>query len=239
VIERHLMKLRARDHINAEEEAVIRASVTATRRYRADETIVAAHERVRVCTILLSGVACRARDFDDGRRQITELHVAGDYMDLHSFTLKTLDHEVLALSDCTVALVPHEAVQRITEEWPHLARVYWFSTNVDAAIHREWAVSLGRRNALESMAHLFCELHARLGLVDLVASDGYDLPLTQADLAECLGMTSVHANRTLKDLRRDGLADFRDGRVTIPNVPRLRAAAQFDPAYLYLERRCR
>lgn len=239
MIERHLMKLRARDPISAEEEAVIRASVAAMRCYRADETIVAAHERVRVCTILLSGVACRARDLDDGRRQITELHVAGDYMDLHSFTLKTLDHEVLALSDCTVALVPHEAVRRITEEYPHLARVYWFSTNVDAAIHREWAVSLGRRNALESMAHLFCELHARLGLVDLVASDGYDLPLTQADLAECLGMTSVHANRTLKDLRRDGLADFRDGRVTIPNVPRLRAAAQFDPAYLYLERRCR
>jgi CRP-like cAMP-binding protein len=239
MIERHLMKLRARDVISSEEEAAIRASVTAVRTIPADSVIVPAHERVGVCNILLSGLACRAKDLEDGRRQITELHVAGDYMDLHSFTLKKLDHEVLALSPCTVAIIPHERVEAITETFPHLTRVYWFATNLDAAIHREWEVSLGRRNAVESMAHLFCELHVRLGLVGLVEADSYELGLTQGELAECLGMTSVHANRTLKELRLAGLAEFRDGRVVIHDLPRLRAAAKFDPAYLYLEREVR
>jgi CRP-like cAMP-binding protein len=239
MIERHLMKLRARDEIGAEEEAAIRAAVAERRDYAADQRVVRAREPLDVCTILLSGIACRYKDLRDGGRQISELHVAGDFTDLHSFTLKYLDHEVLALTPCSFAVVPHARLHEITERFPHLTRVYWFSTNIDAAIHREWELSLGRRSAFARIAHLFCELHVRLEIVGLAEPDGYDLPLTQTDLAECLGLTSVHVNRMLKELREAGLVDFSDRRVRVHDRAALAAAAEFDPAYLYLERRPR
>ena len=121
--------------------------------------------------------------------------------------------------------------------------MFWLMTNIDAAIHREWVLSLGRRSALSRMAHLFCELRVRLGVVGMADEMGYDLPLTQTDLAECLGLTSVHVNRTLKELRERGLVEFRGGRVTILDLEGLERVAEFDPAYLYLEKspaeRCR
>jgi CRP-like cAMP-binding protein len=239
LIERHLMKLRARDEISAEEEAAIRGGVAETRQVPAGRAMVEADQVVDFCTILLSGLGCRQKDLRDGRRQITEVEVAGDFLDLHSFTLKRLDHDVVALSDCTIAIVPHERLREITERLPHLTRVYWFSTNLDGAIHREWELSLGRRNALERMAHLFCELHVRLGLVGLVEQDSYDLDMTQNQLAECLGLTSVHVNRTLMQLRDQEMLEFRGGRVTIRDLAGLRALGEFDPGYLYLERRPR
>ena len=239
MIERHLMKLRARDEIDAEEEAAIRGTVAECRTVRADRKVVHADVPLDFSTILLSGIACRYKDLKSGSRQITELHVAGDYMDLHSFTLKRLDHDVLALTECEIAVIPHDRLREITEALPHLTRVYWFATNLDAAIHREWALSLGRRTASSRTAHLFCELQARLGLVGLADEEGYALPLTQTDLAECLGLTSVHINRTLKELRERGLVEFRGGRVRILDRAGLEAEAEFDPAYLYLERRPR
>lgn len=240
MIERHLMKLRARDEIDAEEVAAIRAAVSEQRRYGPDQTIVPAHRPVYNCTILLTGLAARARDLRDGGRQLTELHVPGDFMDLHSFTLKRLDQAVVAISECVVALVPHARVKEMTETLPHLTRIYWFATNLDAAIHREWAVSLGSRSALEALQHLFCELHLRLEIVGLVDGDGgFALPATQTDLAQCLGMTPVHMNRTVQHLRASGLADFQGGRVRIADINRLRAACGFDPGYLYLERQLR
>jgi CRP-like cAMP-binding protein len=239
MIERHLMKLRARDDVSAEEEAAIRESVAQVRDVRADSRIIRAGEPLDVSTILLDGIACRAKVLRSGERQITELHVAGDYMDLHSFTLKRLDHDVLALTPCTLALIPHERLRKITERLPHLTRVYWFATNLDAAIHREWEVSLGRRSALSRTAHLFCELYVRLGLVGLAKDLRYDLRLAQADLAECLGLTPVHVNRMLKTLREEGAVTFRGGSVEIGDWDALVRIAEFDPSYLYLEKRPR
>jgi CRP-like cAMP-binding protein len=239
LIDRHIMKLRARDELSAEEEEAIRAAVSETRDYRADRTFIRAGEMLDHSTILLDGIASRHKDLRDGQRQITELHVAGDFADLHSFTLKRLDHNVMALTPCTVALVPHERLKEITERFPHLTRVYWFATNLDAAIHREWELSLGRRSAISRLAHLLCELRVRLGLVGLADESGYDLPLTQTDLAECLGLTSVHINRTLRELREQGMVEFRAGRVAISDLRSLERIAEFDPDYLYLERRPR
>lgn len=177
---------------------------------------------------------CRHKDLRNGERQITELHVAGDFADLHSFTLKRLDHDVSTLSDCEVAIVPHERLKLITEQHPHLTRVYWFGTNLDAAIHREWALSLGRRSALSRLANLFCELQVRLDIVGLAGENGFDLPLTQSELSQCLGITTVHVNRTLKELRDRGLAEFRSGKVSVRDPKGLREVAEFDPRYLYL-----
>jgi CRP-like cAMP-binding protein len=239
MIERHLAKLRARDEISAEEEEAIRSSIADVREVPADRRIVRAEEPVNVCTILVSGIACRHKDLRDGSRQITELSVAGDFTDLHSFTLKRLDHDVLALTDCRLAVVPHERMKAITENLPHLTRVYWFATNLDAAIHREGELSLGRRDAVARLAQLFCEMKVRLEIVGLADEEGYDLPITQADIAECLGLTSIHVNRMLKVLRERGLADFRNKAVRILDWAGLQQAAEFNPSYLYLERRQR
>ena len=189
--------------------------------------------------LLLSGIAARRKDMRDGRRQYTELHVPGDFTDLHSFTLKYLEHDIVALSDCSFALVPHENLKKITERHPHLTRVLWFSTNVDASIHREWVVSLGSRSAIARMAHLFCEMYVRLEMVGLTRGDSYDLPISQQELGEMLGITSVHSNRTLQQLRKRGLIDFAGGLVTIRDVAALKQIAEFDASYLYLDRQAR
>jgi CRP-like cAMP-binding protein len=239
MIDRHIAKLRARDELSGAEEAAIRAAVSEYRDIPADTTFIRAGEELDHSTVLLDGLMSRHKDLSDGRRQITELHVAGDFADLHSFTLKRLDHDMRTLTPCRVALVPHRNLKEITEAHPHLTRVYWFATNLDAAIHREWTVSLGQRSASERMAHLFCELHIRLGIVGLAKDDSYKLSLTQAELGECLGISTVHVNRMLMELRGRGWLEFERGRVTITNLPELRSFAQFDPRYLYLERRPR
>src|SRR3954453_18801809 len=182
MIEKHLMKLRARDEISAEEEAAIRASVKDVISVAADRVAVREGDPMSFSTILLTGIAARRKDLPDGRRQYTELHVPGDFTDLHSFTLKHLDHDIVALSECRFAVIPHKHLQEITERFPHLTRVYWFATNLDAAIHREWELSLGSRTAIARMAHLFCEMYIRLDIVGLTRGASYDLPLSQQEL---------------------------------------------------------
>jgi CRP-like cAMP-binding protein len=237
MIERHLMKLRARDHVSAEEERVIRALVSHTVTVPADRTFVRAGQELKESTLLLDGWMARAKDLPTGERQIAEIHVAGDFMDLHGFTLKRLDHDVISITQSTVAIVPHERVKDLTERHPHLIRMCWLMTNIDTAIQREWTLSLGRRDALSRMAHLFCELLIRLEIVGLASDNRYAFPLTQAELAECLGLTPVHVNRTLQELRRMNLIEVRDWHVDILDLEGLTAVAQFDPAYLYLEKR--
>lgn len=234
MIERLLMKLRARDEISAEEERALRGTIAEVKDIPSDRTFIRRGEELTQSTLLLDGMLCRYKDLGGGERQITELHVAGDFADLHSFTLKRLDHNIMTVTPCKVAMVPHDNLERITRDHPHLTRVLWFLTNLDAAIHREWVLSLGRRSALARMANLFCELHVRLGLVGLAEETGYGLPLTQEELAECLGLTAVHVNRTLKELRERNLVEFRSGRVKLQDLDGLKRAAEFDPAYLYL-----
>jgi len=239
VIDTLLLKLRARDRLSAEEEAAVRDAIGEVRDIAADQTVIRAGDELHSSTLLLDGLLCRYKDLRDGSRQIMELHVAGDFADLHSFTLKRLDHNIMTLTRCRIALAPHAKLEAITRDFPHLTRLLWFSTNLDAAIHREWMLSLGRRTALARVAHFFCEMQVRLGLVGLAGADGYALALTQTDLSECLGLTPVHVNRTLKQLREQGLVEFRRGRVTIGDLDGLRRVAEFDPAYLHLERRDR
>jgi CRP-like cAMP-binding protein len=239
MIELHIRKVRRRDEISAEEVHAIRDLVSDVVQVPADKTVIRADKELSECMILLKGWMARAKDLPSGQRQFAELHVPGDYPDLHSFTLKRLDHDVVSLTPCELAIVPHEGLKRITEEFPHLTRVYWFQTNLDAAIHREWTLSLGRRSALGRMAHLFCELLIRLEIVGLADGNSYDFPLTQVELGECLGLTSVHVNRTLQELRRMDLVELEDRRLTILDLNELKDVADFDDSYLYLEKRQR
>lgn len=232
----HLKKLKRRMELSPDEERAIRDAVAETRRVAADEVLIRSGEELHSSIVLLEGWLARSRDLAGGERQVTELHVAGDFADLHGFTLKRLDHDVLTLSDCVVGVVPHDRLQQITEKFPRLGRIYWFSTNVDAAITRELALSLGQRSALSRMAHLFCELHMRLEAVGKARPDGFDFPLTQRELSECLGLTVVHVNRTLQELRRRHLVELGNRQLTIRDPRGLKGVAEFDPSYLYLDR---
>lgn len=233
----HLKKLRVRSEISAEEERVIRGLVAETRRIGADEVVVRAGEELNSSLLIVDGWLVRSKDLPSGNRQVMELHIAGDFADLHGFTLKCLDHDLISVTECTLGVVPHERLAEVCERHPNLARIYWLSTNVDAAITREMALSLAQRSAISRMAHLFCELRARLAIVDRTDGDTFEFPLTQRELAECLGLTVVHVNRTLQELRRRGVVETGNRQVTILDKPGLESLAQFDPAYLYLDRR--
>jgi CRP-like cAMP-binding protein len=234
-----LLKLRCRDIVTEHEEAVLRDAIGETEELRGGRTIVRADTSLSQSTLVFDGLVARYKDLRDGQRQILEIHVAGDFVDLHGFLLKRLEHHVGTLSPVRVAYFPHERLRRITEEEPHLARMLWFSTLVDAAIQREKILSVGRRSAIARVAHLMCELAVRLETVGLAADGRFALPLTQLDLADATGLTSVHVNRMLRKLRDEGVLTFRGGEVAIHDRDRLEQVGEFDPNYLYLERRPR
>jgi CRP-like cAMP-binding protein len=238
-LRRLLLKFRARDLLSGEEERVLRDCVSEIREVPEGKAIVRPDVTLSVSILLLEGIVARHKDLSDGQRQILELHVAGDFIDLHGFLLKRLEHHVSALTPARLALVPHDCLRRITEQHPHLARMLWFSTLLDGSIHRERILSIGRRSALARIAHLICELNVRLEVVGLGAGGRFDLPLTQADLADVTGLTSVHVNRMLKKLRDDGIVTFRAGEVVIHDWHQLQRLAEFNLNYLYLERRPR
>jgi CRP-like cAMP-binding protein len=236
MIESLLLKLRQRDDVSAEEEKALRDSFDSIEEVPARKTVVRRGEPLKRSILLLEGLMCRYKDLRNAQRQITALHFPGDFLDLHGFTLRHLDHDVMAIAASRIATVRHERLNEITEQYPHLTRLLWFTTNLDAAMHREWEVSLGQRTGAASAAQLFCEIHARLEVVGRVEGNSFRLPMNQSELGECLGLTVVHTNRVLRDLRERGLLEFSRGRVVIPDLRKLQAFAEFDPTYLYLEK---
>lgn len=239
MIAKLLLKLRVRDQLSGPEETALRSIVGDVVEVPAKQTISRRGEPVDRSVLLIDGMMCRYKDLRNGQRQITALHVPGDFLDLHGFTLKRLDHDIMSLNQSRVAYVAHDKLTAITAEFPHLTRLLWFTTNLDAAMHREWELSLGQRTGAARAAHLFCELYERLKIVGLLDGCEFDLPINQTELGECLGLTVVHTNRVLRELRQQGLARFSRGRVSIDDMEGLRTAAEFDPLYLYLESRKR
>jgi len=239
MIEQALKKLRARDDLSPSEEQVLESAVAKTMAVGKRETFVNAEVPLSNSNILLEGLVCRYRDMANGQRQVTEVHVPGDFVDLHSFPLQRLDHSIMALVPSRIAVVPHERLRLITETEPHLTRLLWLTTAMDAAVHREWMVSIGRRSALSRVAHVLCEFYERFKVVGMTDGTSYPLPLTQIDLAECLGLTPIHVNRTLRELRLRKLVTFRSKRVAIDQLEALQDVAEYDPNYLFLEKRAR
>ncbi|WP_296597553.1 Crp/Fnr family transcriptional regulator [Phenylobacterium sp.] len=229
-------KLLRRDGTLGERERVALAQAVSKRIVaEADVDLVREDEVCDRSMLLEEGWACRYGALPDGRRQILSIHVPGDFVDLQSFPLKRMDHTVATLSRCRIAIYPHKNLLRISEELPHLTRMLWLMTLIDAAILRQWLLGLGQRSALERTAHLVCEIHSRLDLVGGVEGGGFDLPLTQAELGEALGISQVHANRVVGALRNRGLVAWRDGRVRILDLEGLQELASFNPTYLALE----
>lgn len=220
------------DDLGPDEQDALEALSLPTRVYHAGAEIVAQGSRPNECCLLLEGFAARATLLSNGSRQIGAIHIAGDLIDIQSFVLKVMDHQIIALSNCRVAVIRHAIIGQLAERFPHLARLFWLNTAIDAAISREWLAALGRRNAEGHMAHLICELYLRLQDVGLAHDLSCGLPITQAVLADALGLTAVHVNRTLQTLRKEGLIVWEGGTVTIPNWDRLVRTADFDDTYL-------
>jgi len=231
-----IQRLRVRDDVSDEEEEALRGLISETEEFPARVTVLRREKLLDRSVLLLEGLMCRSKDLPDGQRQITALHVPGDFLDLHGFTLKRLDHDVMSLAPSKVAYAPHDRLIRLTEQYPHLTRLLWLTTNLDAAMHREWVLSLGQRSGAQRSAALFCEIHTRLSVVGKAINRRFEFPLNQTELGECLGLTVVHTNRVLRELREIGLVTFRRGGVQIHDLEALETFAEFDPAYLYLEK---
>lgn len=183
-------------------------------------------------SLLIEGFAVRTIE-RGGKPHIVGVQVPGDFFDLHGFALKRLDHDILALGPVRVGHVRHAELRQTLDKQPHLARLLWFSTLLDAAIHREWILRLEDLAAPARAAHLFCELWHRLDMVGLAEEDGFTVPLTQIDLASMCGTTPVHMSRALRSLREMGLATFRQGRLHSADRRALERYCAFDPGYLY------
>jgi len=222
-------------HLEPAERARVEAAISEVRVLGPRMTVVHAGERVHHSTLLLEGFMSRYIDDRNGLRQLVAVHVPGDFLDLHAFPLKVLDHDVATMTAVKVAIVPHSELEEIERDFPKLTRKLWFSTLIDASIHRAWLFRLGRLDGVGRVAHFLCETNFRLMSAGLSDGRRFELGLTQADLAEICGLTTVHVNRVMRHLRQEGLCVLRSSVAEILDPERLAARAQFDPAYLYID----
>lgn len=192
-------------------------------------------DRPGVVNLILDGIAFRHRITPEGSRQILSVHIAGELVDVEGMLLARADHNVQALSPCTVAAVPRDAFMALVDGHPRIARAMWIDTLIDASIYREWIVNVGRRDSRAALCHLLCEYARRREAAGLADPAGHELPMTQEQLADALGITPVHVNRLLRDLDRDGLI-VRDRRlVRVPDRDALRKIGGFSERYLHLD----
>ena len=222
--------------LTAQEQAALDGAFSRVLSFGADEDIVSEGDRPSECNVLLEGWTIRYKILEDGKRQIFSFHVPGDIYDAQSFLLETMDHSVATLTPCRIAVISHAAMKDLTETYPRIARAIWKDTLVDAAIFREWMASIGRRSAYKRIAHVLCEMVVKLNAVGL--SDGHrriDWPVTQAELGDALGLSLVHVNRTLQELRGEGLITLHDSRLEILDWSGLQRAGEFEPGYLHLK----
>lgn len=223
---------RLRHAMSDDEKARLERLVTAEAIVDGDAVIVERGEGADHSTLLVDGFVLRviARD---GQDHIVGLHVPGDFVDLHIFALKRLDHSLVAVGRTHLGYVRHADLAAQISEMPRLARILWFASLLDASIHRTWILKFEQLTADRRLAHLFCEIWARLEMVGLDRPDGFATPLGQGHLARMCGISVVHTNRALRLLRSAGLAQFRRGRVFAHDRRALQAYAAFEPDYLY------
>ena len=201
------------------------------------QDILSEGERPDHVHVIVEGWAARYKTLRDGSRQIVAYLIPGDFCDLHVAVLGQMDHGIVALTRCRVAYIPSHDLDALTSDHSGLTKALWWATLVDEGVLREWILNVGRRDAYERIAHLLCEMHARMKLVGLVEDDRLALPLTQEQLADTTGLTAVHVNRTLQRLRKEGLIELGQGMLTILDVGALREAAGFNGNYLHIKRR--
>jgi len=220
--------------LSAEEREALSALPVRLREYPRGGMIVQQGSRPDESAVMLDGISFRFKLLPDGARQIVSLQVPGDFVDLHGFVLRPIDHAVAAASPARVGWVTHAAIENLLERYPRLARALMWDMALDAAIMREWLATMGRRSAYEQLAHLFCELYFRMDWAGQVEERTFNLEITQAELGDACGLSTVHVNRSLQALRKDGLIVLENHRLTVPDIDALVKVAGFDPAYLHI-----
>ena len=230
---RLVRKLQSITSLSAEEEQALLDLPMTVRRYSRGEDIIREGDISSECCLVLEGFAFRYKLLPDGRRQIMAFQTPGDMPDLQSLHVPVMDHSVGAMMWTEAAFIPHRNLRELTERFPGLLHAFWRDTLIDAGIFREWMIGVGRRSARERIAHLICEMLLRFGAVGLAPEQTFRIPATQADIADALGLSNVHVNRVLQDLRRDGLITWTNTLVTVLKWEELQAQALFDATYLH------
>ncbi|MEA1833361.1 Crp/Fnr family transcriptional regulator [Methylobacterium durans] len=216
--------------------ALVETANQRPRLYGAHQDIIREGDTPEHVNLILDGWACRYKTLENGRRQIISFFMPGDLCDPHIFVLRAMDHSIGAITSVRLAEISRAAMMRLTDRHPRVTRALWWETLVTAAVQREWTVNLGQRTALERLAHLLCELFIRLRAVGLTDGDSCLLPVTQVDLGDATGLSNVHVNRVLQELRAAGQIALKGKRLTIPDLEALQDVALFNPNYLHLDR---
>jgi CRP-like cAMP-binding protein len=216
----------------AEREGLINLPIV-VRTIEAGRDIVREGEFSKQSVLILDGWLCRYKVLPSGARQVLSVHVPGDVPDLMSLHLRLMDHSIMAMTEVKVGFMSHESLDILCSEFPRIATALWKETLIDASIFREWMVGLGRRSATQRVGHFMCEIYLRLQVVGLAKDHKCAIPMTQSDMADAFGLSLVHLNRTLKELKEAGLISLRHQTLAILNWHGLVKACDFDPAYLH------
>jgi CRP-like cAMP-binding protein len=213
--------------------AAIRELPIIVRPWEAGRPIVSDGDRPTECCLVIEGFCVRAKTTVSGQRQILSIHIPGDIPDLQSLHLHRMDHDLIPLVPSTLGFIRHASLRVLTRVRPNVAEKFWRDTLIDAAMFRQWIVNVGQRPADSRLAHTVMELRRRLAVVGRTAGDTFEMPLTQEQIAEALGITPVHANRIIRQLREAKIVDISRGRVVVLNEAKLAQLAQFDDRYLH------
>ena len=230
-----LQRLLLRSALTPEEQRAILELGGDTRRYVAHADVVRPGEVVESACLVVRGLLARYDQMLDGQRQLTSFYISGDMCDLHSVVVPKASWSITALSAATVKFIPHSQLRELCNRYPAIAISFWRDGTVDASIFAKWVGNLGRKNAKARIAHIMCEMGMRIEAAGLGTRASFELLVTQEQLADAAGLTSVHVNRTLQELRREGSLSFDRGRVEVPDWDRLAQVAEFDPAYLMVD----
>jgi CRP-like cAMP-binding protein len=233
-MDRFVAKLRSRQALSEEDEKLLREAGWMQRRYARHEVVVRAGERLDHCHLLLSGFTARCQIDSAGNRQIVGIGIAGDLLDIHGPVLGRIDQDIVALSPCEIAGVPHDKVREMTHVSAAVQKIFWVQAAIEHSIQAAWIQALGAKRGPAKVAHMFCELQLRLGLVGIATQMGFPVPMSQQELADYAGMTHVHLNRCLKELRESGLLSFAQGWAKVQDWGALTRLARFDESYLNL-----
>lgn len=233
--------LQRRDSLSEADLGRLREVKTEVRAFEPGQVVIAAKQHQAKSCMMLRGMTGRVHRLvgRDDAKVITALHVPGDFVDLHNFVLAGIEHDVVAFGPAQVEFVDHQQLTDITENYPHLTRLLWMSTAIDAAIHRQWLVAAASLRSSAHLAHLLCEIYTRLSVVGAARDQLMVLPLLQRELADMLGYSSIHINRAIRDLRDRKLVRWAGTEIEILDWAGLVRLARFDPTYLDLERQRR
>jgi CRP-like cAMP-binding protein len=221
---------------DADRAELARVCIQSTHTIDARRDLIREGDTPRSVYLILKGWACHYRTLQDGRRQIVDFAIAGDLCDLNLFILDRMDHSIGAISRLQVAEIGREVLHRAITTHPNITTAFWWQELVSKSIHREWIVNVGQRSAQERISHLFCEMFLRLESVGLTDGLSCDFPPTQQDIAEATGLTPVHVNRTIQELRRAGLIVLERQRLTILDMRALQSIGLFNAEYLHHRR---